>query len=158
MHNSSFNHLILLPLLLFTGCNDSQQSQQVNHPADIEAIEQMSANRAAAFNQGNAADIAVHFTEDGILMAPGAPASSGRDAVEAYYQQIFDQYETELESYYEQVAVSGDLAFGQGIAEVILTPKNGGETISSTSKYINILQRQPDGVWLTTHDIWNENE
>lgn len=128
-----------------------------NNPDDIRAIEEMSAARADAFNRGDAAAIAIYFTEDGILMAPGSPALTGREAVEGYYQQIFDQYVTELDSYYEEVKVSGDFAFGRGIAEVTLTPRNGGERIVSTSKYVNLLRRQEDGSWLTTHDIWNEN-
>lgn len=139
--------------LIFISCN----KQQINNPDDIRAIEEMSAARADAFNRGNAAGIAIYFTADGILMAPESPALTGREAVEGYYRQIFDQYITELDSYYEEVRVSGDFAFGRGIAEVTLTPRNGGERIVSTSKYINILQRQDDGSWLTTHDIWNGN-
>ena len=90
-------------------------------------------------------------------MAPGAPVAQGRVAVADYYQQIFDQYETLLESGYDEVEVSGDLAFGRGTAYVTLIPRDGGDPISATSKYINILQKQSDGTWLTTHDIWNEN-
>jgi len=125
---------------------------------DIAAIEAMSKARAVAFNEGNAADIALHFTDDAILMAPGQAPSQGKEAVRAYYQSIFDTYQTSLTSYYEEVKVEGDLAYGRGFAEVILTPKSGGESISSTSKYLNILQRQPNGSWKTTHDIWNGNE
>jgi ketosteroid isomerase-like protein len=28
----------------------------------------------------------------------------------------------------------------------------------STAKYLNILKKQADGSWKTTHDIWNSNE
>jgi len=134
------------------------EKSAVNHPDDIRAIEEMSAVRADAFNRGDAIGIAAYFTEDGVLMAPDMPVATGRNAVEAYYQQIFSQYETVLESYYEEVQVSGDLAFGRGVAEVTLIPLNGEGELLSTSKYINILQRQEDGTWLTSHDIWNENQ
>ena len=129
-----------------------------NDSSDIVAIKSMSAARAKAFNEGKAKDIAIHFTEDGLLMAPGAPATSGRAAVEAYYQSIFDQYVTQLESGYKEVEVSGDLAYGRGFAKVKLVPHGGGDTLVSSAKYINILQRQENGSWLTTHDIWNADE
>ena len=129
-----------------------------NDSSDIDAIKSMSAARAKAFNEGKAKDIAIHFTEDGLLMAPGAPATSGRAAVEAYYQSIFDQYVTQLESGYKEVEVSGDLAYGRGFAKVKLVPHGGGDTLVSSAKYINILQRQENGSWLTTHDIWNADE
>jgi ketosteroid isomerase-like protein len=91
-------------------------------------------------------------------MAPGDSSTTGRRAVREYYQHIFDQYRTFLESGYEEVKVSGDLAYGVGFAKVKLVPHTGGDTLVSTAKYINILQRQHDGSWLTTHDIWNANE
>ncbi len=145
--------VVLLPLIMSCRATTGQDEE-----ADIAAISAMSAVRAKAFNEGDAAAIAVHFTEDGLLMAPGYKASSGRGAVEAYYQSIFDEYLPELKSGYDEVKVSGDLAYGRGFAEVKLIPRTGGEPVFSTAKYINILQRQPDGSWLTTHDIWNGNE
>jgi len=126
--------------------------------SDIEAIEAMSQARAQAFNEGDAKAIARYFTEDAILMAPGAEPKVGPKEVEAYYQSIFDLYETRLNSYYDEVEVSGDLAFGRGTAEVALIPKNGDSTTVSVSKYLNILQKQPSGEWKTTHDIWNDNQ
>ena len=91
-------------------------------------------------------------------MPPGTSSMVGRDAVEAYYQTIFDEYYTELESGYKEVEVNGKLAYGRGYAKGKLTPKAGGETTSSEAEYINILKKQPDGSWKTTHDIWNSSE
>jgi uncharacterized protein (TIGR02246 family) len=124
--------------------------------ADIAAIRAVSDARAEAFCQGNAQGIAAHFSEDAFLMAPGTPSLRGPAAVAAYYQQLFDQYAyTGLRSGYEAVEVDGDLAFGRGFAELALLPRSGGDTLRSRAKYLNILRRQPDGSWKTTHDIWN---
>lgn len=125
---------------------------------DILAINAMSQARAVAFNEGDAAAIAVHFSKDAVLMAPNTPKKIGPEAVEAYYQEIFDHYRTGLESGYESVRVDGDLAFGRGFAKVTLISKTTGDTTYATSKYLNILERQSDGSWKTTHDIWNANE
>lgn len=142
-------HLLFSLVLLSCGTNDQME---------IEAIQAVSSARAEAFNQGNASAIAEHFTEDAVLMPPGSSSMVGRDAVEAYYQAIFDEFHTELESGYKEVEVSGKLAYGRGYAKVKLTPKAGGETTSSEAEYINILKKQPDGSWKTTHDIWNGSE
>lgn len=155
MMNRKIFSSVLCLMLLTAACENSYQSDT---SSDIEAIKQMSSDRADAFNRGDSEGIAIHFSETGLLMAPGAPVAQGRSAVAHYYQQIFDQYETLLESGYNEVEVSGDLAFGRGTAYVTLIPRDGGDPVSSTSKYINILQKQSDGTWLTTHDIWNENE
>jgi uncharacterized protein (TIGR02246 family) len=148
-----------LSWVALTSC---QPNQPTTSPKDqqkaIAQIKAISEARAQAFVQGNAAGIAEHFSEDAVLMAPDAPARKGRQAVKAYYQAIFDQYTTELTSDYEQVKVEGSLAYGRGSAQLILTPKQGGPTVRSTAKYLNILERQADGSWKTTHDIWNSNE
>jgi uncharacterized protein (TIGR02246 family) len=150
--------LVVIVILLITGlaCCDNRGTQ--DEAGDVSKIKALSAIRAKAFNEGNADEIAAAFTESGILMAPDMRSTSGRRAVREYYQHIFDQYRTFLESGYEEVKVSGDLAYGVGFAKVKLLPHNGGDTLVSTAKYINILQRQNDGSWLTTHDIWNANE
>lgn len=144
-------------MLLMTGLLSCDQRAAQDDATDIAAIKALSAARAKAFNDGNADSIAAAFTESGLLMAPGTNSTTGRAAVRQYYQHIFDEYKTFLESGYAEVKVSGDLAYGVGFAKVKLVAHNGGDTLVSTAKYVNILQRQADGSWLTTHDIWNEN-
>lgn len=147
-----FSSLVLLLASSFS------QNPQPGEAADLAAIKAMSQARADAFNEGDAGSIAAYFTEDAVLMAPNSPKKIGPAAVAAYYQEIFDSYHTELESGYEHVTVDGDLAFGRGFAKVTLFSKSTGDTLYSTSKYLNILERQTDGSWKTTHDIWNANE
>jgi uncharacterized protein (TIGR02246 family) len=146
---------ILLVLVFLIGCNPNDKEKS---SLDINTITRISGERAKAFNEGDAAGIATHFTEDAYLMAPDFPTKRGQKAIQEYYQSIFDEYETKLESGYEDVKVDGDLAYGRGFAKVWLKPKSGGEEMYSESKYLNILERQSDGTWKTTHDIWNSNE
>lgn len=149
-------HFAVICICLFpAGCNRPAGPSTENEKKLITEISQA---RAKAFNEGNAAAIAIHFTEDAQLMAPGRPSTSGKAAVQTYYQSIFDEYATQLESHYEEVEVSGNLAYGRGFAKVTLVPKKGGAPSVSTAKYLNILKKQPDGLWKTTHDIWNGNE
>ncbi|WPP49222.1 YybH family protein [Catalinimonas niigatensis] len=147
--------IVYLTALQMAACT-AEPAQNIEE--DIEAITNMSKARAEAFNNSNAPEIAAHFTEDAVLMAPGKEAGIGKEAVQAYYQSIFDVYVPELSSHYEEVEVSGDMAYGRGFAEVTLIPREGGAPIVSTSKYLNILKRQSDGSWKTTHDVWNGNE
>jgi uncharacterized protein (TIGR02246 family) len=155
MKMKSTTLLYSLLLMVTFGCKEDNQPTMTE---DIATITAMSQARADAFNAGNAAEIARYFADDAFLMAPGKISQRGKAAVEAYYQSIFDEYETILESGYEDVVVDGNLAYGRGFAKVTLTPKNGDPKSYATSKYLNILERQKDGTWITTHDIWNGNE
>src|SRR5690606_2536911 len=147
---------LLLYLTFTLGCvpTTSPESDEEH----IKAIVAVSEARAEAFNNSDADGIARHFTEDALLMPPGRPVMRGRASVKSYYQAIVDAYRPELTSRYEEVRVSGGLAYGRGTAHVKLTPIQGGEPLVSTSTYLNILELQPDGTWKTTHDIWNSVE
>jgi len=152
IHSKYRNLFILLLIFAFlVSCGQNETEQ------DIEAIKAVSSARAEAFNNGNAEGIAIHFTDDAVLMPPEKASMTGKKAVEDHYQSIFDEYHAELTSEYKEVDVEGDLAYGRGYAKVKLIPKNGGDTIHSESEYLNILKRQPDGTWKTTHDIWNSS-
>ena len=149
-------HLCLLTasILLFA-CRSNDRSVNAR---EAEVIRGISAARAKAFNEGDAAGIAKHFADKCFLMAPGGQTKTDPAQVKAYYQAIFDKFTTGLESGYEDVKVDGDLAYGRGFAKVRLKDKVTGEEKTSTAKYLNILEKQSDGTWKTTHDIWNGNE
>ncbi len=100
-----FCHILSVGLLVSCGQNNSPTVEN-----EKKAITEISNARAKAFNEGNAAAIAIHFTTDAVLMAPDKPAVRGRESVESYYQAIFDSFNTALESHYEEVEVSGGLA------------------------------------------------
>ncbi len=146
--------LIILPRFYSTPLLMAQTPAE----KDKAAITEVSAARAKAFNAMNATEIAKYFTVDGTLMAPGKEVSIGRRAVEDYYRGIFDEFDVVLESFYVEVEVSGDLAYGRGEAKVYATSRIDGLESISKSKYLNILKRQDDGSWKTTHDIWNSND
>jgi len=146
---------LLFASLLTIACRSNDCSLNMR---EAEVIKKISSERAKAFNEGDAAGIARHFADKCFLMAPSGQTKTDPAQVKAYYQAIFDKYSTGLESGYEDVKVDGDLAYGRGFAKVRLKDKVTGEETASTAKYLNILERQSDGSWKTTHDIWNANE
>ena len=153
-HPMRYTTLIIVSVLSLA-CRSNDRSVNVR---EAEVIKKISSERAKAFNEGDAAGIAKHFADKCFLMAPGGQTKTDPAQVKAYYQAIFDKYTTGLESGYEDVKVDGDLAYGRGFAKVRLKDKVTGEEKTSTAKYLNILEKQSDGTWKTTHDIWNGNE
>ncbi|MBT0810346.1 SgcJ/EcaC family oxidoreductase [Litoribacter ruber] len=146
--------IFTIVLALLAACSQAPTSSDDN---DAQAITEMSKARAKAFNEGDAATIAGHFTKNGVLMAPGQEVATGTEAIEAYYAKIFEEYEAILDSWYEEIEVSGDMGFGRGEARVTLIDKTSADTTESSSKYLNIVKRQDDGSWKTSHDVWNDN-
>ncbi len=130
-----FFYLMFIVAILFS-CNEQTT---VSVDQDIKLISEISAARAKAFNDRNAAGIAVHFADSCVLMAPGKPASFGTQAVQAYYQSIFDEFHTELESHYEDVEVSGSLAYGGGVDSFASFLMHRHEPLLFDSRYLVLL-------------------
>ncbi len=148
MRNTHTTWRLALALLLIVGCAAPQQDTTDEARAGIEAT---NAQFMEAFSQGDAAGVAACYTEDAQLMPPNGEIVSGREAVQANFQEAMNeglnvQLETvELESH-------GDTAYEVGRA---ITTGEDGQTVDE-SKYIVIWKKVGDE-WKMHRDIFNSN-
>ncbi|MGH9341476.1 MAG: YybH family protein [Acidobacteriota bacterium] len=110
-----------------------------------QALDQLREDYIAAYNSGNAAEVAEFYTEDAVAVGTGQ-ALTGRQAIQEEVQRIFDQNNVQISISSEAGEVAGDWAWGAGTVTVSVTPKAGGETMESTSHSIVIFTRQA-GAW-----------
>ena len=106
------------------------------------------ASLAAAINAGDAAGAAALYTADGAVLPPGAPAQTGRAAVQAFWQAAIDSGVTDVAL--TTLEVFEDGAAATEIGALSLTA--GGA--SHTGKYV-VHWRHEDGAWRLARDIWN---
>ena len=92
------------------------------------------------------------FTADAVLMPPNAPPATGKRAIQAHYQAVFDQGTAAGEVSSEEIE-----AFDHGSYTIKITLKAGGDPIEDQGKYLAIDKRQPDGAWKIARVIWNSN-
>lgn len=118
-------------------------------------IEARNREFVAAFNRGDAAEVAAAYTEDACLMPPGAPAMWGRQAVEGFWRSVMDMGVREVELRTEHAEAVGDLAYEIGSATLTIHPEGGAPT-TDTVKYVVVWKRQA-GTWKLSVDIWNAN-
>ena len=97
------------------------------------------------------------WTDNGIQMAPDAPAVIGKEQIRAKYESIFPQFIFKMAITNEEIRVAGDWAFSRGNGTFSMTPRAGGETIEIDGKYLTILERQTDGSWKIARDCFNYN-
>jgi uncharacterized protein (TIGR02246 family) len=114
-----------------------------------EAIE--AGNRAfvAAFLRGDAKAVSQLYSEDARVIAPGAPAASGREAIAAFWQKSIDSGVKDVRLETLEVESSGDLASETG--SVRLVAKDGSP---SQARYV-VVWKRVGGRWLLYRDIWN---
>lgn len=107
-----------------------------------------------AFTAGDAATLASLYSEDALLLAPGAEPIEGREAIQAYWQTAMDATPGAT----AQLTTREVHAMGNGVAvEVgafVLTDADGGHL--DHGKYVVVWKRTDDG-WKLARDIYNSS-
>jgi uncharacterized protein (TIGR02246 family) len=153
--------LICLALLMATCQPAAEQpdpaAQAAKQAEDVAAIKSLGQEFGAAYKSGDASSAAALYTDDAILMPPNGPEVVSKEAIQSWYQTVFDQFTTEMALSVHEVKVAGDWAFDRGSYTFTRTPKAGGEPMQDNGKYVVIDKKQPDRSWKIYLDIWNSD-
>ena len=116
------------------------------------AVEAAGAQFSAAFKAGNAAGMAVLYTEDAIAFPPNSQAVRGRAAIQKLWQDFINSGAKEVTLKTTEVEEVGKMAYETGTAVV----KDAAGKVLDESKYV-VIWKQVDGKWMLYRDIWNSN-
>jgi ketosteroid isomerase-like protein len=117
-------------------------------------IDEVLVKFVAAFNAGDGATVASHYTEDAALFPPGAERVDGRSAIQTFWQGAIDSGMKLDDLHAIEVDARGDIAGEVGVF-ILSVPGEGGVT-KVPGQYIVIWKR--DGhTWQLHRDIWNTN-
>lgn len=94
------------------------------------------------FNQGDAATVALFYTENGMILPPNSGFVTGREAIKAFWQSLMDMGIKSMQLCTGEVESCGDIAY-----EV-------GKYVLDVGKYIVIWKRVNSG-WELHRDIFN---
>lgn len=97
------------------------------------------------------------WIEDGIQMAPDAPARVGKEVIRAQMQPLFELFDTRMAVYPDEVQVLGEQAYTHGSYEFVMAPMEGGDSTQVKGKFLTILRRQADGSWKIAVDCFNHD-
>ncbi|UCF38692.1 MAG: DUF4440 domain-containing protein [Acidobacteriota bacterium] len=151
---------ILLTLLVFSACQSADLGtgeKVVDLQADIKAINEAGQRWAEAYAAEDWEALGALFSADAIVMPPGAPSVVGRQAIldaESSSVAGIDILTAELTS--DEVVVMGDLAYRRGSFTITLKLPDGTSS-TDIGKFIEIWERQTDGSWLLSRDIYNSD-
>ncbi len=149
---TGFPALICVLLLLA-----SAAAQEVNNPADVQAIKDASTAWDKAWSAGDCDALASLYLTDAVAMSPNEPAKMGREAGRASCKKYFAQFRETNRSLVIGVRVSGDLAVAWGTQEGTTTPKAGGASVQYKQKWMTAYLRQPDRSWKILWEIYNSD-
>lgn len=136
------------------GCNQQTQDTEVDEEAIRAWLDRLFANT----NAGDFNAYGDFWAEDAMLLSPDAPVVEGRETILAYARPFFEEYTISQRFTVEEIEVANGFAFARVNSTERYTPKaDQGEPLDLSVKTIFILHRKPDGSWVSTHCVWNNN-
>jgi len=127
--------------------------------AGRDSAQQALTANEAQWNQDFAAKdldkLVAHYADDAVLMSPGMPAASGKDAIRQVLKAMLDDPALSLKFQASKVEVSksGDMAFTQGSYTMTMTDPASKKTINDQGSYVTTYRKQADGSWKAVADI-----
>ena len=124
--------------------------------ADEQAIRAINPAWFKAHQAGDVEGIVVHYSDDALVSAPGAPPIRGTAAIrEAFTKELRDLAAAGLSqksSSNPEYELSGDLGYEWNTYTV---SDKSGKTVD-TGKYLSVFGRR-NGKWVIVRDIWNSD-
>lgn len=134
-----------------------QKTSSLLSAKDRSAIEKAKRAWVAAFKSQDWDALVDQYAQSAVLMPPDEEMKVGHEAI----RTNFETEETTSEEVFETIEINGTemLAYVQGVFRfTIQSTSKESAPIQATGKYIEIWQKQSDGTWLITHDIWNADQ
>jgi uncharacterized protein (TIGR02246 family) len=138
--------------LALAGCNATTPD---THDADVKSIGDLEATTQAAWKSHDAAKIAAFYADNAVLMTPGSPATTGKDAISKSAQQMVADPALDLTWHADhiEVAKSGDVAWSRGPYQMTMTDPASHQVVHDHGSYLTTYQKQSDGSWKAVADI-----
>jgi uncharacterized protein (TIGR02246 family) len=147
----------LLPACEKGGSPQEAQATVTDTAADDQAIRASIRRWHELIQSKDAEAIAMLFADEGIVMPPGQPSVSGREALRKFWQSTVDMRDLKLTFEPERIdfARGGDIAIDRGTYR--FQGKVDGQSLDESGKYIVIWKKIGEH-WQVVSDIWNSSQ
>jgi uncharacterized protein (TIGR02246 family) len=127
--------------------------------ADVDraAIQRTTAQLLAAVNDSDVEGCAAVWAVNAVLMPPHHPAVSGQPAITQYFRGLFSRTAFRFTFTSSGIRLAGDSAFECVTYTATIRPNGGAPPIDDIGKGLHVYERQQDGSWKLTLDIWNSD-
>ena len=150
--------IVLASLILITVLNScNEKAKETAKSATVEELGQMNRDFAKAMNAQDAAAAAKLYDENASILPPNEPMVTGRDNIQTYMQGFLDAGFVEGSAKTFDAKSDGDLGYEVGTFKLKMKATDG--TISEeTIKYIELLERNTEGKWMSIYGMWSAND
>jgi len=140
---------------MLTACNQTPAPAPNTHDADVKAMQDSEVQWNQEWASKDAAKIAARYADDAVLMVPGGPPTSGKDAIlKSLTGMVADPaLSLKFQSSKADAAASGDIGWTQGSYTLTLTDPMSKKVVNDHGSYVTTYRKQADGSWKAVADI-----
>jgi ketosteroid isomerase-like protein len=147
--------VIVFGALAPAACSPSSPSAPVEE--ELAAITEFNERYLDAINDEDIGRLSSLTTDGHIMLPPNRPPIVGKTANDEANGRAFQTFDFDETWTPVETVVAGDWGFQRGTYTVVARPKAGGATRTSTGNFLRIYQKQPDGTWRMTRDMFNSD-
>ena len=141
-------------VLLVTGCG---QPQRPSYEEDLAAITEFNARYLGSINDEDIATLSSLTTEGHVILIPNREPIVGKEANDAANRGAFERFTFDETWTPVETVIDGDLGFQRGTFTTIAMPRGDGQRLEVSGSFMRIYQRQPNGEWRMTRDMFNSS-
>ena len=124
---------------------------------DLAAITAFNERYLKSINDEDIAALSSLTTDGHVMLPPNREPVVGKAANDAMNGGAFERYDFSETWVPVETLIDGDLGFQRGTFTVIATPKGDGARVDVSGSFLRIYQRQPNGEWRMTRDMFNSS-
>ena len=117
---------------------------------DVYQINAAKTEFREAFNTGDVERLLAVFHNEFMDLSLGQPSfflAEAREMLRRRMSELFSRFEAKMAPIVIDIQVRGDLAVDYGWHKLTLTPKEGGEPVTSRQRYVEVWLKDPAGNW-----------
>ena len=142
---------------LALGVSACDQPQRPSYEEDLAAITAFNARYLGSINDEDITTLSSLTTEGHVILIPNRAPIVGKAANDEANGSAFERFNFDETWTPVETVIDGDLGFQRGTYTTVATPKDGGERRELRGNFLRIYQRQPNGEWRMTRDMFNSD-
>jgi ketosteroid isomerase-like protein len=133
----------------------ARSPEEKGRSADVQAIKSTEEQWNKEYQNKDVDAVCAHYADNATLMAPGMPATMGKEAICASLKQMVGDsaFALTFQERRVEVSKSGDLGFSEGSYKMTMTDPTTKKTIDDKGSYVTVYRKQSDGTWKAVSDI-----
>ena len=135
-------------IILFTSCDSPATASLTDK--DKEFFQKVTVNAYESFNKDDRVPYVNRYSADAIFMAPNSETIKGKDAI----KKFVDSY-PRVHVVFPIVEILGTATHANIRGTYVITDTTG--KFMDKGKYVSIWQKDSNGNWSLTHDIYNSD-